>query len=125
MPPGITIFPVASTTRPTSPVSAPGSATATIFSPCTATSQRPTPHGATTRPPRTTRSSTESGLLDRPVLVGEADDHEAEEAVGDEPERAQTHDPDEDLVRGHPQPRVEDQIAEPGVRGDHLGRDHG
>ncbi|PYM12321.1 MAG: hypothetical protein DMD81_24330 [Candidatus Rokuibacteriota bacterium] len=57
MPPGITILPVASITRPASSGSVPGSATATIFSPWTATSHAPTPHGATTRPPRTTRSS--------------------------------------------------------------------
>src|SRR5919197_6708910 len=57
MPPGTTIFPVASMTRPMSLVNVFGSATATIFSPWMATSQLPMPHGVTTCPPLITESS--------------------------------------------------------------------
>src|SRR5919198_1923095 len=57
MPPGMTIIPVASMTRPMSLVSVFGSATATIFSPWMATSQFPTPQGVTTCPPLMTESS--------------------------------------------------------------------
>ena len=56
MPPGTTILPEASTTRPTSPGREPGAATAAILSPSTATSQSPTPQGVTTCPPLTIRS---------------------------------------------------------------------
>ena len=73
IPPGTTILPEASMTRPASSVNVPGAATATIFSPCTATSQSPTPQGVTTWPPRIIRSSMVvllgmllGKLLDRP-----------------------------------------------------------
>src|SRR5947199_112060 len=55
-PPGTTILPVASRTRPAR-VSGSGRPTATMRSPWTATSHRPTPCGVTTSPPRITRSS--------------------------------------------------------------------
>src|SRR2546421_7768296 len=55
-PPGTTILPVASRTRPAG-VSGSGRPTATMRSPWTATSHRPTPCGVTTSPPRITRSS--------------------------------------------------------------------
>src|SRR5213079_887647 len=56
IPPGTTIFPVASITRPAE-VPGSGRPTATMRSPWTATSHRPTPCGVTTSPPRITRSS--------------------------------------------------------------------
>src|SRR5262245_30655353 len=60
MPPGMTIWPVASITLLADcPVSAPGPAIAAIVSPATATSQRATPCGVTTSPPRMIRSSME------------------------------------------------------------------
>jgi len=64
-------------------------------------------------------------LLDRPILVGKADDKVAKEAVGDETEHTQADNPDEDFVGCHPQARVEDEVAEAGVSSDHLSRDHG
>src|SRR2546426_1980692 len=65
------------------------------------------------------------GLLDRPVLVGKADDEVAKEAVGDETEHTQADNPNEDFVGGHPQARVEDEVAEASISSDHLSRDHG
>src|SRR5215470_6994399 len=41
-------------------------------------------------------------LLDRPVLVREADHQVTEEAIGDQSQRAEADDPDEDLVGRHP-----------------------
>src|SRR6516225_1215118 len=64
-------------------------------------------------------------LFDRPILMGEADDEIAEEAVGGEAKRSQAYDADEDLVRCHPKARVEYQIAKAGIRRDHFGGDHG
>ena len=57
MPPGTTIFPVASMTRVTSSVMVLGAVIATIFSPWMQTSQSPTPQGVTTWPPRMIKSS--------------------------------------------------------------------
>src|SRR5262245_46337073 len=52
--------------------------------------------------------------------MGEADDEIAEEAVRDEAKRPEADDADEDLVRCHPQARIEYQIATAGIRRDHL-----
>src|ERR1700738_4577453 len=58
MPPGITICPVASTTRlAESAVSVPGEPSAAMVSPATATSALTTPCGVTTSPPRMIRSN--------------------------------------------------------------------
>src|SRR5258705_415989 len=56
MPPGTTVLPVASITRPACSQCS-GKPRATMRSPSMATSQRPTPCGVTTSPPRMTRSS--------------------------------------------------------------------
>src|SRR6516165_106404 len=64
-------------------------------------------------------------LFDRPILMGEADDEIAEEAVGGEAKRAKAYDTDEDLVRCHPEARVEYQVAKAGIRRDHFGGHHG
>src|SRR2546422_9151155 len=57
IPPGITILPRASMTRPASAARVPGQPTATIFSPWIPTSISPTAWGVTTCPPLITRSS--------------------------------------------------------------------
>src|SRR6516164_9369155 len=59
------------------------------------------------------------------ILMGEADDEIAEEAVGGEAKRAKAYDADEDLVRCHPEARVEYQVAKAGIRRDHFGGHHG
>jgi hypothetical protein len=41
-------------------------------------------------------------LLDRPVLVGKAGNHVAEEAIRDQAEHAQAHNADKDFIGGHP-----------------------
>jgi hypothetical protein len=64
-------------------------------------------------------------LLDWSVLVGEADYKVAEEAIRDQAEHAQADNANENLIRSHPQARVEDQEAEAGVRRNHLGRHYG
>src|SRR6266513_2837767 len=64
-------------------------------------------------------------LFDRPILMGEADDEIAEEAVSGEAKGAEAYDTDEYLVCRHPETRVEYQIAKAGIRRDHLGGHHG
>ena len=66
IPPGTTIIPRASMTRPASAASVPGHPTAAIVPPCTPISSVPTPSGVTTCPPLMTRSSMTSLPNDSP-----------------------------------------------------------
>src|SRR5262245_28636877 len=72
-----------------------------------------------------TRETSGERLFDRPILMGEADDEIAEEAVSGEAKRPEAYDADKDLVGCHPEARVEYQIAKSGIRRDHLGGHHG
>src|SRR5438132_1073355 len=58
------------------------------------------------------------------VPPGEPVNERLEDPVREVAEGAEGNDAHEHHVGLEPQPRVDDQIAEPGVGGDHLGRDH-
>src|SRR5919198_1288842 len=73
-PPGTTIFPVASMTRPPGG-NVPGWATIAMRSPWTPTSHSPAPVGVTTCPPRITRSSTPSSFHRSPTKAHASDRH--------------------------------------------------
>src|SRR6185503_3236535 len=59
------------------------------------------------------------------VPPGEPADERLDGLVREIAEGAEGDDAHEHHVGLEPQTRVEDQVAEPGVGGDHLGRDHG